>query len=317
VVDRVDGDENEVAAALLGDSLALDAMDISDGNGNSNANRRSIDDEDDIPMGFRTAAEDNDTRRVLLPQGLTSHPNGPGANASASRRPPRRGTMVHGQTNGSQAVFVDEMGFETDAGALGYGAETDMEIDEPSRAHGHQQTSSAGNSRSASARNRSTIYNLVHNSVNNASMQGVGVNEHGNLNGHTYAVSAGMNSAPNLLRPSSSLGNAHQPNGGSGAGNTTPPPHPSGTAPVAYVSPINARSPNAQGLAHSPSNPGAPRGGLPSSYPSGSVVSHLFGDAGPGAVLDREREEMLSGEDRTVDGIGASGFLGFGGKRKR
>lgn len=319
VVDAgADGDgENDISAVLLGDSLALDTMDISDGNGNSNANRRSMDDEDDIPMGFRTAAEDNDTRRVLLPQGLTSHPNGSAANASVSRRPPRRGTMVHGQANGSQAPLIDDTGFETDGGALGYGAETDMDIDEPSRGHGHQHTNSAGNSRNASARNRSTIYNLVHGSTVNASTHGFGsTNEHGSINGHTYAASAGMSSAPNLLRPGSSLGNAHQQHGSSGPGTTTPPT--GGAAPTAYAAPVNVRSPNVQSHHHGlASTPGAPRGGLPSSYPSGSAVSHLFGDAGAGTGLDREREEVLSGEDHTVDGTGASGLLGFGGKRKR
>jgi hypothetical protein len=128
-----------------------------------------------------------------------------------------------------------------------------------------------------------------------------------------------MNSAPNLLRPGSSLGNSHQHHGSSGPGTTTPPLV--GAAPGVYVAPVNVRSgnPNVQSHHHglASSNPGAPRGGLPSSYPSGSAVSHLFGDAGAIAGSDREREEILSGEDHTVDGTGVSGFLGFGGKRKR
>ncbi|KIM20158.1 hypothetical protein M408DRAFT_334097, partial [Serendipita vermifera MAFF 305830] len=193
-----DGDgELEASAAAQADATG---MDLSDGNQNSNPARRSMDDEEDIPHGFRTAAEDND-RRTLLPHAhLAAMSPTTAIGSPATRRPPRRGqTMVTPITN--QAPFAEEIdrGFDTDGGALGgYGAETDMDIDEPTRGgHYRQHSHGNGNGRntSASARGRSTIYNLVHSSTGHGASS---VNEHGSLNGHgghqlhhTYAGSAG------------------------------------------------------------------------------------------------------------------------------
>ena len=337
-----DGDgEHEGLAPIHGDATG---MDLSDGNGNSNPHRRSMDDEDDIPHGFRTAAEDND-RRTLLPQSITAHqahhpamPPTPVMMGSAARRPPRRGTTLVTPIN-HQGPFSEEIdrGFDTDAGVVGgYGAETDMDIDEPSRGgHYRQHSNSNGNSRNASAnaRGRSTIYNLVHGATTNSTAHGT-VNEHGSLNGHngghnlhhTYAGSAGMSSAPNLLRPGSSLGHAH----GSGTGNTTPPIPASSSGPGAFMSPIssgraiNASAQNYQQqpppphhpLAHSSSNPGAPRGVMSSPQPSGSAVSHLFGDAGASSS-DRERDELIGGDDPSIEAGNPNGGFSSAGKRKR
>jgi hypothetical protein len=279
------------------------AMDTSDGaaNGSTGHVRRSVDDEDDIPLGFRTAAEDND-RRVLLPSNQ-SHTNVAVAPSnSMSRRPPRRGTMVQGNATTEEFDRV----FETDGGVVGYNAETDMDIDEPTRIGNHVNGNhrSNSNSRNGSTRNRATVYN------------------------HTSTgVQSGVGSTPNLPRPGSAL--AHPLSNSTGlSGNTTPPimTNPSSPQPGiggAYMSPVNIRSPHA--LAQSSSNPGAPRGALPGSFGSlptnSGGSSHLFGDAGaaPPMVPDKDRphDDAMSGEEHGMESAHPSTLFGFGSKRKR
>jgi hypothetical protein len=302
-------EEDHEASAMMQDDLA--AMDISDGNGNP---RRSIDDDDDTPLGFQTAAEHNDRR--LLPQGLNnSHPNNlnqtlipsqgvpslpPVPSVPNLRRPPRRGTMVQGQPGSADDM---DQGFETDAGVVGYGAETDMDVDEPRHLGGHARSGSG------SGRGRTGMYN-----------QHV---PNGSQTPHAaYSGSAGMSSAPNLLRPGSALGHTLTGQAPSIPGNSTPP-----GLPYHSQTPVNIRSnPNNQyhthGMALSSSNPAAPRMTMPGSLP-GSSTSHLLGDAGNGAgdrtMLGSDKiEDALNGEEHPVEGgTSLPGAFGFGSKRKR
>jgi hypothetical protein len=296
-------EDHEIAA--MQDDLA--ALDISDGIGNP---RRSIDDDDDTPLGFQTAAEHNDRR--LLPQSLNhSHPNNlnqtlipsqgvpglpPPPSAPNPRRPPRRGTMVQGQPGSADDI---DQGFETDAGVVGFGIETDMDVDEPRHLGGHART--------GSGRGRTGMYNQ----------------NNGSQTPHAaYSGSAGMSSAPNLLRPGSALGHTLTGQAPSIPGNSTPP-----GLPYHSQTPVNIRSnPNNQyhthGMALSSSNPAAPRMTMPGSLP-GSSTSHLLGDAGNGAgdrtMLGSDKiEDALNGEEHPVEGgTSLPGAFGFGSKRKR
>ncbi|PVF98433.1 hypothetical protein CPB86DRAFT_733207 [Serendipita vermifera] len=290
------------AEASLAHHAEPAAMDTTDGapNGSTGHVRRSVDDDDDIPLGFRTAAEDND-RRVLLPSNQ-SHTNVASAPSnSMQRRPPRRGTMIQGNTPDD----IDH-GFETDGGVVGYNAETDMDIDEPTRmgnqVNGNHRSNS--NSRNGSARNRATVYN--HPST---------------------GAQPGVGSTPNLHRPGSAL--AHPLNNSTGLPGTTTPPiitnssSPQPMAGGAYMSPVNIRA-NPHALAQSSSNPGAARAGMTGSFGSlptnGGGSSHLFGDAGTAPMIpdkDRPHDDAMSGEEHGMEPAHPSTLFGFGSKRKR
>ncbi|KAG8806835.1 hypothetical protein FRC17_004773, partial [Serendipita sp. 399] len=297
---------------------------------------RQMDEDDDIHHGFRTAAEDNG-RSVLLPQGRSSFqqdlPNLPPPPNATPRRAPRRGTI----TQAPPGEDIDR-GFETDVGVVGFGAETDMEIDGPSRSGEFHPSGARGHQRTGSGRNRSTIYNLVHGATNSPAPNANPFNNSGSSStGHAFSGSAGMSSAPNLLRPGSSLGHhsqlSQQPQQNPATGTATPP---SGNG-IGRSEPYPVRaSGSSNQLAYPGNQNSVPRTSLPSSLPSGSAT-HLFGDAGSVsglALQDKERphgtEDGISLEDHTVEGTaaaggggnggsggGGSGLFGFGSKRKR
>lgn len=309
--------EADVSAAVHNDHTDMEIVDVGL-SGHVSGMRRSVDDDDDAPHGFRTAAEDTG-RSVLLPQGLRPQvpPLPPAPSNTTPRRTPRR-NMTQGSGSNHVADDIDR-GFETDGGVIGFGAETDMDVDEPMRGHSASPGGGPGHLRSASGRNRSTIYNLVHGASNSTSTSTHPTGS-GTVNNHGYS---GMSSAPNLLRPGSSMGhNVQYVNNGSGMnGTVTPPPpaHGPSTQPYPIRSPTTSHQPHA--LVHSSSNGGVPRATMSGSLPSGSGT-HLFGDSGAGpAVPDKDRPQVHPSEDgmleeRPLD-PNASGFLGFGSKRKR
>ena len=301
--------EADVSAAVHHDHTDMDIVDMGLAT-HVPGMRRSMDDDDDAPHGFMTAAEDNG-RSVLLPP-RPHVPTLAPAPSSTPRRTQRRNMTQSSNTN--HAVDDIDRGFETDGGVIGLGAETDMDLDEPTRGHHTSPGGGPGHSRTGSGRNRSTIYNLVHGASNSTS-----TNAHptgsGTVSNHGYT---GMSSAPNLLRPGSSMGhNAQYVSNGSGLNGTVTPPHGPSTQPYPIRSPASQQP---QALAHSSSNGGVSRATMSGSLPSGSGT-HLFGDSGAGpAVPDKDRPVHLTEdgmlEERPVDANG-SGFLGFGSKRKR
>ncbi|KAG8787567.1 hypothetical protein FRC15_008923 [Serendipita sp. 397] len=324
--------EGEVSAMMQDAAIADDSVIVNP--------VRSMDEDEDIHYGFRTAAEDTG-RNVLLPQGRSSFqqevPNLPPPPNATPRRVPRRGTITQG-TPGPFASEDIDRGFETDVGVVGFGAETDMDIDGPSRSGDFHPGGGRGHQRTGSGRNRSTIYNLVHGAANSPpSNPNVFNNSGSSSNGHAFGGSTGMSSAPNLLRPGSSLGNHSQQPLPSGSAVNSGNPLPGTATPPNVVGrsepyPVRAAGSSNQ-LAYSGSHNSGPRASLPSSLPSGSAT-HLFGDTGAAEDRPHGIEDVISLEDQTIEtaaataptagsggggggGGGGSGLFGFGSKRKR